>query len=86
MDKIKRFKMRAESKLMTDVCYNWHDGGEESKESDSLIEFKNDGSIKWKEEAEKGTWYLEEFDKVVAEFDGTKFTLKFDSEKLFWVV
>ena len=36
MKKVKSFKMKTESKLMTDIIYNWHDGEEETK-SDDLI-------------------------------------------------
>lgn len=51
MDKVKSYKMRTESRLLPDTVYNWHDGGEGTK-SDSKIEFKNDGTITWKEEEE----------------------------------
>lgn len=39
IEKVKKFKMIPECKILTDFAYNWHDGGEESK-SDYLIEFK----------------------------------------------
>lgn len=85
MERVKRYKMISGSKLITDIIYNWHEGGEEA-ESDSFIEFKKNGTITWKEEEEKGNWHIEDIDTVQATFNGTTFTLKFDAEKLFWVV
>ena len=61
--KVKKHQMLSQSKLITDIIYNWHDGGEESK-SDSKIEFVDNGTIKWNEGEEQGSWEIVDFDTV----------------------